>query len=505
MLAASQAAVVSAMSEPAFYATQESVAHEETHISHVFLVGDRAYKLKKDVKLPFVDYGTLERRHFFCREEIRLNRPLAPRVYLRVRAVVLTRRGFALADENEPKATEYVVEMQRFEETATLASHVDGHRCDAALLRSVGEHIAAFHAAAPRASNGQTDLAVRVREDIRQLGAAAADTVARSVATEAAEGFTVRVAAQLEDRRRRGLVREVHGDLRLEHVLVGVPLQLIDCVEFDAALRTSDVAYDLAFAVMELHGRGAASFADHLVSGYRAAGGDSGDDGLLAGMAACRALVRAKIAALRKSPRSGELEGFLALARRLFWVARGPVTVIVCGAAAAGKTTLAAELSRASGLPHLSSDVVRKARAGIAATTRLPESAYTPTASRAVYEELGRRAREHAANGTGAIVDATFRREADRLVFDRALGDAQGVRVVLHLSVPPSVARKRAALRARDPDRVSDAGPQRAAAQAAEFEPFDPTWRARSADLDADRPIESLAQLAEAAIDAQLL
>ena len=175
-----QAAVLAAMRDPAFYGVAGPVEHRETQISHVFLAGDRAYKLKKALVLPFLDYGTLERRRFFCQEEIRLNRPLAPSVYLGVRAVIATAAGLALGDERNPRAVEYVVEMRRFAEADTLAALVRGRSADAALLRRVGTAIADFHAAAPAP----------------------------------AAAFVARGSSGLDARARRGLVREGHGDLR---------------------------------------------------------------------------------------------------------------------------------------------------------------------------------------------------------------------------------------------------------------------------------------------------
>ena len=503
-----QAAVLAAMRDPAFYGVAGPVEHRETQISHVFLAGDRAYKLKKALVLPFLDYGTLERRRFFCQEEIRLNRPLAPSVYLGVRGVIATAAGLALGDERNPRAVEYVVEMRRFAEADTLAALVRGRSADAALLRRVGTAIADFHAAAPAPADavGGEVLAERLESDLEQLAAAAGDAHQADVrgAARAARAFVARGSSGLDARARRGLVREGHGDLRLEHVLVGQRIELVDCVEFDPGLRLGNVAYDLAFTVMELHDQGAAALADELTAGYRAAGGDCGDQPLLHGLAACRALVRAKVAALRVPLRPGELDRFLVLARRLFWLARCPLTIVVCGPAGTGKTTLADEIARASGLPHLSSDRVRKARAGVAATDRLQAGGYTPAASRATYRALGQLAREQAERGAGAIVDATFRHTADRAAFDEAFAGAMGGLVVLRLTVPTAVAHARAANRAADPKHVSDAGPDQAVAQAREFAPFEGAWLERAASLDANRPVGELAEEAEAALDACL-
>jgi hypothetical protein len=503
-VAARQEEVVATLLEPRFH-SGAPVEHRETHISHVFLVGDRAYKLKKALVLPFVDYGTLERRHFFCREEIRLNRPLAPTVYVGVRAVIRTQDSFTLGDEDDPRAAEYLVEMRRFNENATLDALVRSEAADESVLRRVGDALARLHRKARHVAvgHGSSLLQRRVDADLAQLAGVCTDhdTI---VAASQARAFVARAGAELDARAGRGLVREGHGDLRLEHILVRDEVEVVDCVEFDRSLRVADVAYDLAFALMELHDQELPRRADELTAGYRSAGGDPGNDRTLAGLAGCRALVRAKVAALRSPPRPGELERLLRTARRLFWIARGPLTVIVCGPAGVGKTTLAAQLAKASGLHHLSSDVVRKALAGVSPTARLAASSYTSAAARATYAELGRRARERAAAG-GSIVDATFRHRSDRASFDAVFADAPGARVVLRLEASAEQARERAVLRAAGSAQPSDAGPEQALVQAAEFEPLERWCLARSATVDASLPRHAVAELAESSIDRVLV
>jgi hypothetical protein len=176
--------------------------------------------------------------------------------------------------------------------------------------------------------------------------------------------------ALIEERTERGFVRDCHGDLRAEHVLVedgGVAV--FDPVEFDPALREIDVSADLAFLVMDLLDRGADDLADTLVRVYEAAGGDHGGRPLLHFYAAYRALVRAKVACLRggelppgeaRSQSLAEARRLAALARRLAWCASRPLVLVFCGASATGKTHLAEAVSTLSGLPRLSSDLVRK-------------------------------------------------------------------------------------------------------------------------------------------------
>src|SRR6185437_11740127 len=168
-------------------------------------------------------------------------------------------------------------------------------------------------------------------------------------------------------------VRDGHGDLRAEHVLLTAgDVVVVDCIEFEPQLRQIDVAADLAFLVMDLHTSGRRDLAASLVGAYRAAGGDTGDDALVAWLASYRALVRAKVMLLRAAQQSSEESGrsramadrLLGVAELLVWQARGPVTVAVGGLSASGKTTLAKALARRAGLPYLSSDLTRKAAAG---------------------------------------------------------------------------------------------------------------------------------------------
>jgi predicted kinase len=257
-------------------------------------------------------------------------------------------------------------------------------------------------------------------------------------------------------------VRDGHGDLRAEHVLLERDgIRIVDCIEFDPALRQIDVASDLAFLVMDLEGAGRDDLARCLVAAYRAAGGDPGDDALLHWLAAYRAQVRAKVALVRAAQQTGKQRAesqiaarrLLDVADRLIWRARGPVTIAVGGLAASGKTTLAAALAARAGVPHLPSDALRKAQAGLPATARGPAELYTPERNAAVYAELGRRA---AAARDGAVADATFRSRTDRERFTRAHG---AERRVLHVECVTPAAERSARARARvhDPDRVSDA------------------------------------------------
>ncbi len=456
----------------------DPVAVRETHISRVLLTRDRAYKFKKRVRLPFVDYGTLDRRHHFCREEVRLNRRLAPDIYRGVCAVVPSTDGIELAPEHTDGAVDYVVEMRRYDERCTLAQRLIEGTAGESEVRGVGRRLAAFHAAADRPHRPERAvpaLAAMLVENfatLRELGADVDDAAALADAIMAAR------RADLERRARAGLVRDGHGDLRAEHVVLERGIEIVDCVEFDPALRQIDVGLDLAFLVMDLL-RHDERLAAGLVHAYREAGGNPGDDALLTFFAAQRALIRAKVALVRAGQvdaadaarRRADAASLLALATHLGWALRVGPAAIVCGPAASGKSTLATTLAERAGATVFSSDVVRKELVGIEPTTRAPAGAYEPAMNRRTYEELGVRARACVRAGERVMIDATFRFAADRTAFADAFANAADL-VWIECRAPAETLHARAGARADRPG-VSDAGPAVAARQLQEWEPLD--------------------------------
>jgi hypothetical protein len=471
----------------------------ETHISWVLLAGETAYKLKKPVRLPFVDYGTLERRRALCHEEVRLNRRLAPDVYRGVRAVVpAAEAGFRFAEEHDPRAVEYAVEMRRYDEDATLLRRLAIGTAGEAEVSAVGRRLSEFHAAAaiPRepertvarlrsmldenfASLRKLDLRARGRID-------SAERLAMAIQHGRHEELVARAGA--------GLVRDGHGDLRAEHVVLERGIAVADCVEFDAGLREQDVGLDLAFLVMDLARRDE-RLARALVTAYREAGGDPGDDALVRFFAAQRALVRAKVALIRASQvedadavrRRGDAAELLDVADRLSWSVRLGDLAVVCGVAATGKSTLAAALAERAGATVISSDVVRKRLLGIDPTARAPARAYEDDVNSRTYEALGRMAWRLGKAGDRVVVDATFRFAADRRAFAAAPGPAQPA-VWIECRAPASVLADRAAVRATDPQRISDADAGIVGRQVEEWDPLEEIPADRRIVVATDRP-----------------
>jgi len=461
-------ALLAALAEPATYGGVPVVVHE-THASWVFVAGERAYKIKKPVALGFLDYSTLERRREACREEVRVNRDLAPGIYLAVRALRLTSTGLVFAPDEEAgtPAAEYAVEMRRFEEADTLAGLIAaGGLADDHIL-AVARRLAAFHRDAPRvAGGGCEEVLGRFRRNLDELEHARGVLERPPGALRGfAEMFVGAHRHEIEARARTGMVRDVHGDLRCEHVLAVPEVRVVDRIEFDPALRQIDIACDLAFLTMDLEAKGQRWAAARLLSAYRACGVDPGSPALLDFYAAHRALIRAKVDLVAAAENPGERRGRLLekassmwkLAERLCWRARGPLTIVVCGPSASGKSTLAAELSERSGLELLSSDVIRKGAAGLAPTARAPAELYSPAFNERTYRLLARRACQAIERGDGVIVDATCRSRVERAPLFGRLARAGAPRLVVRCKVPLALALERAARRSEDARSASDA------------------------------------------------
>ena len=287
--------------------------------------------------------------------------------------------------------------------------------------------------------------------------------------------------------------------MRAEHVIVGDDVAVFDCIEFNPALRLIDVGADLAFLVMDLVRLGENELGARLLSSYRDAGGDPGDDALLYFYASYRAWVRAKVTCLRSrelqddDPRrereQHEARSVFELGHRLAWRARLPVVIAVGGVAASGKTALASRLSAVSGLKHLNSDVVRKQLAGLAPTQRASPEHYTDEFTLRTYEELGRLAASEVKLRAGAIVDATFHRADRRRAFMTGLGASAAPVLFAECQAPSEVLIERARARMVNAESVSDADVDIVEAQLSEFEPFDEIPAVTHAAIHTNQPV----------------
>ncbi len=520
-LGAPRPALVEAMLEPSFYPHRpDSVELRETHVSWVFRAGPLAYKLKKPLVLPFLDYGTAARRGEMCKEEVLLNRRLAPRLYRRVVSIVARGEGFALSWDDDPAAVDYVVEMEVVDEERSLEALSEAGTLTSADVEAVARLLAGFHAGArvvhgPEALRTYLEPVPENLKTLREVGAGVVDPGRLRAAIEFTDAFLVQHRGELERRAAAGCIRDGHGDLRAEHAILprAEPPYIYDCIEFDPRLRETDVAADLAFLVMDLTRLGREDGARELVETYRLAGGDPGDDALLAFFAAYRAWVRATVACERaaelgddpaaRASSEAEARRLVDLGHRFAWQARGPFLLVVCGLAASGKTTLAERLAAIAGRVHISSDLVRKRLAGIDPSERGDPSLYTAEAREAVYRELGRLAAERLRAGEGVIVDATFHREAERFAFEEGMGDQLPVPIVVECTAPPSLLMRRADSRLAAGQDPSDAGAAIVIRQIGERDPLEGRWARTRLAVRTDIPLDLQVAEVESFIDGE--
>jgi aminoglycoside phosphotransferase family enzyme/predicted kinase len=458
----------------------------ETHISALFVGRDTVWKLRKAVRLPFLDFTTLAERHRTALRELELNAPHALGMYRDVVAVVRGADGKLALGEGE--AVDWVLRMARVPDADFLDAVVARGALDAALLDGMGDAVAAYLAAVPVARrDGLEAQAWMTAGNVRSARAAGLPEADVAAWHAAMQSELDRRADWLRERAAAGFVRRCHGDLHLGNMCLwqGQPVPF-DAVEFDEAIATGDVAYDLGFLLMDLEHKAGRPAANRVLCRYVAR---TGDWALVAGLPlfmAQKAMVRAHVEAARG--RAEEARAYLAMSLGYLHPAP-PVVVAVGGLPGTGKSTLARalapELGPAPGALVLRSDEFRKRRYGVAPEQRLPQDAYAESESRAVFAELFRAVGEVAAAGHAAVADATFIDPADRRGVAEAAGSAPFLGI--WLDAPIAVLEARIAARTGDASDATVAVLHRAARAGAQ--PLD--WRTVDA-ADAGRALREV-------------
>ena len=506
----SQAAVFALLGNPATFGVAE-VRRCDTHAASVFLAGDRAIKVKRAVRYPFLDYSTLDKRKAACRAELDVNRNFAPQLYCRV--VPITREAdgsLALDGTGEP--VEWAVEMARFDENKTLDHLADRGELDDALAGKLAVAVAAMH---ERAQPVEPESWITAIEGFIADNAAAfrrhGDLFpSQSVAAleRNSQDALARLRPLLRARGALGLVRRGHGDLHLGNIAVfdGEPIAF-DALEFDPIIAAGDVLYDLAFLLMDLVERGLLGAANIVLNGYFSATRRIEDcDGIAAlpFFMSLRAAIRAKVTAARFDLAAAQDRREIAQsARRYFDLALDllaptkPVVICTGGLSGTGKSLLARQiapmLAPLPGALVLRSDVERKALYGVGENDRLPAEAYRAEISEKIYRLLTDKAARIARAGHSVIVDAVFGKADERAAIETAADKAgagfHGLFLVTDL--PTRLNR----IGARGPD-ASDADAEVARKQE-EFDTGTVAW----AIVDASGSPEQTLRSARAAID----
>jgi uncharacterized protein len=486
-----------ALLDPACYPhAVERVELLETHISWVFLAGEYAYKVKKPVRLPFLDFGTLEARRRCCDEELRLNRRTAPELYLGVSPIAAGPQGLRVDAAGEP--VEYAVRMRRFAQDALADAMARRGGLGANEIDALAATIAAFHGAVPAAPRdgafGDHERVTRpALANFAEIVPAPGDAARLDRLRRWTRGEGDRLREAFAARRRDGFVRECHGDLHLRNIVFveGRPL-LFDAIDFSPDLRWIDVASEVAFLVMDLLEHGLDSQAWRFLNAYLEATGDYAGVRVLRYYLVYRAMVRAKVIRLRAL--DGEYLRYVALADFLAVSAR-PALVLMHGLAGSGKTTVAQALLERVGAVRVRSDVERKRLFGLDAAARthseLYAGIYALEATRRTYERLHQVVRDVVGAGRTVIVDAASLRREDRDGFAALARELGAAFLVVSCRASPAELHRRVALRASTMRDASEAGVEVLERQIATQEPLAADELACAVPVDTEGDLQS--------------
>jgi len=435
-----QAEALTALSDPAIHGGA-AVRRIDTHAATVFLAGERAIKIKREVRFPFLDYSTLDRRKAACEAEIAINRPLAPQIYRGVVAITREADG-SLRIGGNGTPIEWAVEMRRFDENATLDNLAGRGLIDDKLADKLARTVVVAHGKAPAAEAepwlaalksfiDQNDAAFRSDPSLFPLGDVESLTALSLKAYEQNRPLLLRRGAA-------GFIRRLHGDLHLGNiVLLNDNPILFDAIEFDPLVATGDVLYDLAFLIMDLTERSLRPAANIILNGYLQISDELSHFDALAALPfflSMRAAIRAKvIAARRDGAEPADRTAIEASAQRYFRFALEllkplrPTLLAVGGLSGTGKSVLARAIAPvvgpAPGAIVLRSDVERKHIFGVDDIRPLPQEAYRPDITNRVYSSLTAKAGRIISAGHSVAIDAVFAHASERAAITKIATD----------------------------------------------------------------------------------
>jgi uncharacterized protein len=481
----------------------------ETHISRLYFTDSHVYKIKKPLDLGFLNFTTLERRLFFCQEEIRLNRRFCLDTYLDV--IPIRAMGTRLIlDGEEGDIVEYAVRMKRLPKERMLDVLLD--RNDPALadeMDRLGSHLAKIHQKAPPVSeiapslHDRDSIQSNWQENFRQTEPFADRTIPTTglrICQERLEKLMAVDRNLFEQRERNGFVREVHGDLHTEHICLTRPVRIYDCIEFNQRFRISDVLSDLAFLLMDLEFRGRRDLSQRLLDTYLAhSGPHEGHATLLTFYKIYRAWVRGKVESIAMNQHEPGEEAFRAareLACREFNLAMGylttPFLLITCGLMGTGKSVVSRKLSHATGATLLQSDSLRKQLAGLApgekAQVPFATGIYTQEMTDRTYDELIVHAADELNRGNSVIADASFAQTKHRLKMEKLARNHSADFLLVHVLCEKSTLLKRLAKREIEGRDVSDGRATLLPGQSATFEKVEEN--SKTIKVDTTREVE---------------
>ena len=508
-------AIIDALSQPDAYPDRPAeVSMRQTHISWLFFTERFVYKVKKPVNFGFLDFTTPEARRHFCEEEARLNRRLAPDVYVGVVEVKAEGGHVHLGGQGE--VVDYALQMRRLPEDRMLPTLLARGDVTPETVRRLAHLLAAFHARAETGPAIDQDGTVATilgnwEENFAQttpyldwpLRREVHDRIRRRVLA-----FCRTHAWLFGHRIAQGRIRDGHGDLRAEHICLTEPVAIFDCIEFNHRFRYGDVAADVGFLAMDLDERGHADLSQAFVQAYVSYAGDPGLLSVLDFYKCYRAFVRAKVECFRlddpavsagdKRLAARAASRYCQLAARYADALQSPWVLLSCGLMGSGKSVLAGALAQRLDLEVLSSDVVRKESAGMEPTTaahaRYGEGLYTAERTEATYAHLFERAECLLARGRSVLLDASFQRARHRVKAMQLAARVGAEFCVLECWCPEEELRRRLTARVAQGGSVSDGRFELLARQRQAFEPLFEVPPQRHLRLDTTRPPDLLAE-----------
>ncbi len=486
------AKLLESMSVPEFYAHRpETVEVVQTHISFIFIAGDIVYKVKKCVDFGFLDFTSLEKRKHYCDEEVRLNRRLAPEIYLDVAAVREGDDG-RLSLETEGRIVEYAVRMKRLPQERMLKKLLATGKADLSVMDRIAVRIADFHRQAATGGEidriGGVETVRRNHEENFEQTATYAGATLPEFQYRFIRAYSLKFLEErrglLEKRVTEHRIRDCHGDLHMEHIVVADGVQIFDCIEFNRRFRFEDVAAEVAFLAMDLDYNGYPEHAERFVDAYVRESGDPEIRTLLNFYKCYYAYVRGKVVSFRTSDRDIRTEDrdeAVRIAARYFDLAytcaarlEKPSLILVAGLMGAGKSVMARHMAPRLGAEVIRMDVLRKELLHLSPGERRHEDfgrgIYADEISEKTYEQALEQAGMKLRKGQSVIIDASFKRRRDREKARAAAAQCLADFFVVECVCSESVIRKRLEERLADRTEASDGRWEIFAAQKRDYE-----------------------------------
>lgn len=499
--------LIEALLDPSSYPEPcARVELRQTHISYLFFTPLFVYKIKKPVDFGFLDFSTLDKRLFFCAEEVRLNRRLAPDVYVGV--VPVTEKDGKVFMEGAGEPLEYAVKMKRLDARESLEYVLERGDVTTDIIERVARRIARFHREARTSEHissfGSVEcIRKNIGENFEQTEGFAGQAISKALFDRIKaynDGFIRANEGLLRRRVEDGFIRDCHGDIHCDHVSISNGIEIIDCIEFNERFRYSDIVADAAFLSMDLDCHNRADLSRVFDSAYFASSGDPEGESLLDFYRCYRAYVRGKVAVFKSVEEEVGPEarmGALIDAKLHFHLAGEyaegnvkPLLIAVRGLSGTGKSMVANLLAENTAFCTLSSDLIRKELAGLAPSERGAEAygagIYSKEFTDRTYATLIERAGVILKARRSVICDATFSKGGYLQMAKEAAREAGAAFHIIECTANDKTIRNRLLKRLEDPGAISDAGVEVYERQKASYEPVE----GPCLEIDTTRPLD---------------